>query len=93
MALAVNRASSEKALRKACKRVALKAYLDKGGTNENAKTFQAAREKCSAFIMIFTLRGLLGGDGQTQAEWLLFGLLGSTYQLRLFRHRFLVPVC
>ena len=48
LALTVNRDSSETDLLKACKRVALKAHPDKGGTNKDFKTLQEAKEKWEA---------------------------------------------
>ena len=45
IALSVNRDSCEKDLVKAYKRVALRAHLDKGGTDEHFRTLQDAKEK------------------------------------------------
>ena len=78
--MTVKRDSSGKDVLKAYKRVILKAQPDKGGTNKDFKTLQAAREKWEA-LRTTGPRDQLDGVGGKQAQklqwraWLVVAVL------------------
>ena len=77
LALTVNRDSSEKDLLKAYRRVALKAHPDKGGSNKDFKTLQAAREKWEALRTTKTERPAGRRWGQAGTEATVASVVGS----------------
>ena len=77
LALTGKRDSWEKDLFKASKRVALKAHPDKGGTDKDFKTFQAAREKWEVLRTTRAERPVGRRWGQARAEATVASVVGS----------------
>ena len=77
VALTVNRDSSGKDVLKAYKRVTLKAQPDKGGTNKDFKTLQAAREEWEALRTTRSERPAGRRWGQAGAEATVASVVGS----------------
>ena len=87
LALNVNRDSSEKDLLKAYKRVALKAHPDKGGTDKDFKTLQAAREEWEALRTTRSERPAGRRWGHAGAEATVASEVGSGSAPKSYRVR------
>ena len=81
LALTVKRDSSGKDVLKAYKRVTLKAQPDKGGTNKDFKTLQAAREKWEALRTTEAERPVGSRWGQAGAEATVASVVGSATRI------------